>query len=1089
MKSRIAAVAFCACCTAMAAKGGNVCTWTGGGYDARWSNAANWDVLPASGNGDTLVFTNEHELVCINDSESFSLSRLYFSGSGSVRVAAGGGAGEICFASAVTCMTNLCKVVFDVPVRVGSPSGNTEFRFCGGAVFNGEIAINGAGSLRFSKTEALLPRIEVNGGIAGPEATFNVRIGRNASGVVDLDAPLAVNSTIRVKTLEWAGGYVNNFGYLSVPGGEWSQARVGYGNCFAGCENAFATNMVMSWSGYYRSPVGAWNMNGFNQTIDRIWSESYPTNASGVLYAGGDRLVSGPEATLTMRATGDGRCWGLVTGAVSLVWAPVDPSFTMDFDNRAHPSTGGLHVLGGTMKVSRAGSFASASDIHVASGATFHLNSTVSGALAGVRDMVLEGTGAFRLSPTAADPFDAVRVQMTSESALEVSEGAVLALGALWVDGVRMDNGTYSGTGWIKGGGSVLVDSSRLAAMSWKAPKSGMLYDGSNWTGGSAPSVSGDVLVDVAGEPYTVGVADGTSVAGSLTFGASAIFAPSGRFSQNGGTLSVIRSGKVNVASGCEYDFVSDVSWRDPDVSVQVQGGEISVDGGVFRADPFYGRFVVGGSSPGGRGRISVKDGSFTISPWQSSSGGSLQQTMRVQSGGLVDVSGSGVFFCKAYGWGTIPLLLEDGEISVTDNGRFLVNGQVQHIRGYGKINFSGDSMLTLESADQAPGLCLAGRGKYRTLDVRFGDRSKLDIGLRGSFSVQSGEPMSRQSHAGSGVTLTLDSDADHVGGSFMYVGAYYGPGVLNMKRGTLALGGRGLGLGLPNDTSENPKLGPDGTLNLSGGTVDINGSYAMEASSTYLSGVVVGSSLPQRADKFLDGCRGRINIGGGTLRCRAGNVLLGVGHASGSVDMTGGTFMGAADNSSVNVFGFLDGTGIWTQSAGSAVFSNSVHVGGMPLSGLFNAAVLAVGTAADTGSARGSIEISGGSFATEKALVLGASGTGKLVVKGTGVVSAKDLVVSNALSSVTIVAGNDGIGQVRISGSLDAAEGAVLTVDATGLDAENLARGVNVLTCATASRQFSNVVFKGDGRRIRLIRSPGRIRLAAYRGGCLIVR
>ena len=50
MKSRIAAVAFCACCTAMAAKGGNVCTWTGGGYNARWSNAANWDVLPASGN-------------------------------------------------------------------------------------------------------------------------------------------------------------------------------------------------------------------------------------------------------------------------------------------------------------------------------------------------------------------------------------------------------------------------------------------------------------------------------------------------------------------------------------------------------------------------------------------------------------------------------------------------------------------------------------------------------------------------------------------------------------------------------------------------------------------------------------------------------------------------------------------------------------------------------------------------------------------------------------------------------------------------------------------------------------------------------
>lgn len=31
------------------------CTWTGAGGDRKWSTAANWDVLPVSGRGDTVV--------------------------------------------------------------------------------------------------------------------------------------------------------------------------------------------------------------------------------------------------------------------------------------------------------------------------------------------------------------------------------------------------------------------------------------------------------------------------------------------------------------------------------------------------------------------------------------------------------------------------------------------------------------------------------------------------------------------------------------------------------------------------------------------------------------------------------------------------------------------------------------------------------------------------------------------------------------------------------------------------------------------------------------------------------------------------
>ena len=455
----------------------------------------------------------------------------------------------------------------------------------------------------------------------------------------------------------------------------------------------------------------------------------------------------------------------------------------------------------------------------------------------------------------------------------------------------------------------------------------------------------------------------------------------------------------------------------------------------------------------------------------------------------MIDVSGDGVFFCKAYGWGTIPLLLEGGEISVAGNGKFQINGQTQTIGGYGKIAFSGDAELAREDSSQSPGFNLTARGIGRTLEVTFRERAKLDTGTGGSVYFQKGVYNSKGSHTGSGVTVTLDSDASHRSGAVTYVGAYYGPGVLNMKRGLLSIGGQGLMVGTTSAAANETNLGPDGTVNLSGGTIDIIGSWATVANASYLSGVIVGSSLPVPTSSMPGGCNGRIFVGGGSITNQKGCVFIGVGSGIGRVTMTNGVFFSAANNTSINALGFLNGTGCWTQTGGTAVFSNAVYVGGVDLSNLFNAANLAVGSTVDTSSAKGVLDVSGGSFETKKQLVLGARGTGQLVVGGTGVVCARDLVVSNATSSVTIVADGRGVGCLRLTGDIDVAEGTELTIDATDYAVDSTTRGVDVLTYATASRPFSDVILKGNTAKLQLVRRPGKIRLSPLRGAVLSFR
>lgn len=93
----------------------------------------------------------------------------------------------------------------------------------------------------------------------------------------------------------------------------------------------------------------------------------------------------------------------------------------------------------------------------------------------------------------------------------------------------------------------------------------------------------------------------------------------------------------------------------------------------------------------------------------------------------------------------------------------------------------------------------------------------------------------------------------------------------------------------------------------------------------------------------------------------------------------------------------------------------------------------------ADRHDAQGLLKVTGGSFSTTGSLILGADGDGVLDLGPTGTVTAANVVLSNATSSVVkFVFDEKGTGFLKATGVLKIAEGAKLEIDARAYTGEN---------------------------------------------------
>ena len=1070
------------------------CYWTGGGDGVNWSDTANWDVPPKSGYGDILWFTNS--VSTCNDVENFCPRTINFRSEGPITVSGR----QIMFSNGGTGIDSWCPVEMDAPIKVSS--NNNIFMHHVKFVYNGQVTVEGVKTLTLkthtttppaSDNKGNMPEVRINGGVSAPEGTLQFMLGRNAGR--SACSPFFVNSVLDVKNLYWYGDWRCQMGYVTVGGQKWQNAYVGFGACCAAVENAYGPNAILSWP-TYRNSDGDWDLNGYNQTIDRIWSESFPTNTTGGLL--GDHILSAQPATLTMNATGNGRCWADVRGRLSLVWAPRGP-YTMEFLDRDYETAGDLFVSNGTMSVLGTATFRNVGEIRVGDGATFDLATTAANALTGTRNLLIEGAGVFRVAATAATPFSSVRVRMGANAKLAVPAGVTLTVGALTVgDAVKADD-IYTGETWIDGEGSVKVDSTTLAAASWKAPADGDWATASNWQSGAVPSETTAVSIDVAGADYAVTAADGLVRNADLAVGGGAVdgtatFAPQGSVTQTNGKLSVRPGGKVSLGTDVNYVFNSSTSWRNPTATIDIAGGALELDGGTFLADPFYGCCSIGGSGKT-QGRLGISAGTFTIDPWQSADGGVNPQPVTVFPGGMIDVSGTGVFCLRSYRWGAKALSLKGGAVRVSDSGKFLVgiNAAIAasttfEYDGFGTLTFADDAQMVRE-ADKGVTLSLVADTVRRDLEIAFADRARLDIGASSTLRVSHG------SAAGNKVSLTLDSEATSVLGGTVFVGSNNGRGEMYLKRGRAEIGDYGLTVGGMGYTSSVAGVTPVGLVEVSGGSLDVKGGNMGGSTQERLCGIVVGSSQYTGGDKMPEHADGELVLTAGVITNRSGHTVVGFGRADGRVVISGGSFVVCKNGNGANALnvmaiGCLNGSGSWTMTGGTATLAPSVYVGGCDTNRFRNALKLADHT--EDSAAVGVLRVSNASFATAGALVLGERGTGTLEIGPGGTVSAGNFAVSNAASTVTIKLGADGSGNLAIAGDLAVEAGAKLVIDASAVGPENLVRGVNVVTCGTASRPYADadVTFIGDAKGVlRFKKTAKGWRIPGTRGMMLLLR
>ena len=150
-----------------------------------------------------------------------------------------------------------------------------------------------------------------------------------------------------------------------------------------------------------------------------------------------------------------------------------------------------------------------------------------------------------------------------------------------------------------------------------------------------------------------------------------------------------------------------------------------------------------------------------------------------------------------------------------------------------------------------------------------------------------------------------------------------------------------------------------------------------------------------------------------------------------------------------------------------------------------------------DSHEAKGLLRVWGGSFdASTRNMYLGCDGTGRIEIGPTGKVSAKNLVLSNAVagvatSSLRFEFDADGVGQIAVGGRLTVKPGSKLEVDVGNYSAQK--SGYNVVTYDELEGTFSpeNITLTGDPELLEIakVRIGGKsIRVSMPRSGVVII-
>ena len=958
-------------------------TWTGEGLDHLWSTKENWDKGRVPANGDSVTLKAFDDEAITNDIAGLSLVTLS-------AVEAEEPHQLTLVGEPITLTTTGYAVSFETTlpmtnwVELTVESGQYA-RFMN-AHMMAPFHLLGPNFEAYDRSDARNKGVYFHGHVDGSGMTMkSPTCNLHFLGTYDLAAVVGTDANSTTV-------------YFEGPGDNCPLVKTTtYTSYYANRPNAFPTNAVIEWGS-----LGSVSVQFFGaQTIDRLVRADSGANVpQGVL-----NETTGTVPTLTMRGTDNAFASVKITGSMRLTWDPVG-NFTQTIADQAHTLSGGLVVNGGTLESAGNNTFANATSLKIAAGATFKVSASARNA--------------------AVNPFPGAAAKVNAEIAgngvIEVPSGVTVQLKTLLYRGIPIPPGKYDAgpdVPWISGEGSVSVASA--VGTGWKAAVNGNWSDAENWTDG-VPTLDKPAYLTLEGDtPYVV------------SLDADAVLPNTLKLSGAGTTL------KVPAGVDKIYDGTSKVA----DYSIK-DGATLKVDGGTFVVTNFNGTFVISGTGVA-TGRVAIAGGLFRYSPRLDPNWAKIRR-LELNAGGAVEVTGGVLSVVRATSDDTnmnYPILWQKGgTLSVTGTGRYDQSSTYDAWTTFG----SGFSTL----ADNA----VITNRKYG-LDVRpaaAGETAELVVKDRANFT--GGTAHQRVGGlAGGFARVIFDADVDwgtsartvYSGSTAcLYIGYGDGTSYFEQRQGFIAPGPMGVTIGGSPEYKRTTE-GCEATYVMKGGMLEVWGQSGDGWGQLYgPMGLAVGCGY------FTSTTEGRayhgvLRIEGGTVDSYQGYTTVGGGYGRGEVIQMGGTFQAQRTYMAI---GYGHGVGRYVISNGTATVSCPLYIGGADLSLCSYNSQFTVARCPwiNLHDAEGTLSVAGGTFtAATKDTTLGVDGAGTIEMDGSkGQLTLKNVIFThrddNAASGGTLrfKLDADGVSPIKaMSVAFD--EKAKIEVDLGGYEGRSL--------------------------------------------------
>lgn len=694
----------------------------------------------------------------------------------------------------------------------------------------------------------------------------------------------------------------------------------------------------------------------------------------------------------------------------------------------------------------------------------------------------------------------------------------------------------------------ILCGRAALADARWKADVvSGNWADAENWADGVVPEDAANVTIDCRDGDYditissngttrawitTVGNASGattlridsplelfneTTTADYLAFiqrqGATTIVSAggalrlvnvkSGSRESNGAGLNIANSTFIvdggvvdlNNGNGIHLSGTADV----PTALIITNGGSVA----WWRTGETYGNLSMADNT-----RIHVHDGCLAVNQNHNWYGWPYKIT-----GGEMLFSGTGVFsnmFTRGTTtYGNFPFTLRGGIVTFKDYARFVQQDGISGRNIYLLANANGTAEMSFEGQSQ-----LTGTTPYRVVVGGGGLGSSTALNWRSSSDVYLA---SQSAIIGLG---RGQGEMEISGGSQVSVkgaGIFIGRSVGGTMSDSLQTADLDMYKDYNPDTNPcsifkaSPSVhSPTGILSLTKGSLYVHANRQGGGYGNYhMSGLVVGdgSTVTGDVDRLV---YGKLTVNGGNVTNEEGHLLVGVGKATGVLDLKSGTlFKGQALNTQggvhgINVIGVGGGDGTWLISGGSATIEGNLFVGGATSNDFCEVIKIeecpmsryrdGKGLVSLSGTGRLDVKIGwnghsvgpdGLPYASDdrtmgyptQGLWLGRDGEGTLELIGSRCSFSADrnLTVTNGYTfsemnrrtdgrgTIRFVADSDGLAQVKVGKELRLAPNARLEVDVRAY--EGKVKEFKIIDCATRVGAFDpqNVTVKGS--------------------------